>query len=372
VTLEPTQAPALWDEPPDRDDGLRLHLSENTGGCSPRVIRALAGLRPADIASYPTYRSAIARCARHFGVEPEQIVMVNGLDEGILALAVLQLRLAGGSAAQAVILEPAFEVFKIAVTVAGGAIVPIAPGRDFACPVQDVLAAINDQTRLVLLASPNNPTGITVPAADVRAIARRLPAGAIMLVDEAYGEFANSTFLSSLGDCPNVVVGRSFSKAFGLAALRLGCLIGAPEVLEPLRLVRPIYSINGAAVVALRAALDDHAYVERYVREVAQSKALVYAACDRLGFRYWRSESNFVLVRVGEPAADFVAWSAARGIHVRDRSSLAGCAGCVRVTAGIVDHTRRFLEVLEAFAVSRPALGDGAPNPREPVAGRPR
>jgi histidinol-phosphate aminotransferase len=108
-----------------------------------------------------------------------------------------------------------------------------------------------------------------------------------------------------------------------------------------------VYSVNVAAVVAIQAALDDRAFVDDYLRQVTESKALVYAACDRLGLQYWRSDANFVLVRIGGDVARVVADAAARGIYLRDRSNEAGCAGCLRITTGIVDHTRRGLAVLE-------------------------
>ena len=108
-----------------------------------------------------------------------------------------------------------------------------------------------------------------------------------------------------------------------------------------------MYSVNIAAVVAVEAALEDPAFIQDYLRQVRESKALVYALCDRLALHYWKSDANFVLVRVGEHAPRIVADAAARGIYLRDRSSEPGCAGCIRITTGIVEHTRKGLAVLE-------------------------
>src|SRR6185437_140732 len=146
---------------------------------------------------------------------------------------------------------------------------------------------------------------------------------------------------------PNVIVGRTFSKAYGLAGLRIGCLVGAPAVLDRIRHAIPVYSVNIAAVAAVQAALDDTAYLQAYVSQVNESKALMYAACDRLGLRYWTSGSNFVLVHAGDRAADLVSGVRARGIYIRDRSTEPGCAGCIRIGTGMVAHTEACIAAMD-------------------------
>jgi histidinol-phosphate aminotransferase len=170
---------------------------------------------------------------------------------------------------------------------------------------------------------------------------------AVVFVDEAYAEFAGVTFLPELAEHPNVIVGRTFSKAYGLAGLRIGCLVGAPAVLDRIRHAIPVYSVNIAAVMAVQAALGDPAYLDQYVRQVNESKALMYAACDRLGLQYWKSGSNFVLVHAGERCAELVSGARARGIYIRDRSTEPGCDGCIRIGTGIVAHTQQCIAVME-------------------------
>ena len=337
-----------YNKPAELYDGLRLHQNENTGGCSPRVLEALAKLRAEEIAVYPPYARATHACASYLGVDPSTVALVNGLDEGLTGLAVAYLRPpVGGPVPEAVIPEPAFEIFRIDTEVVGGRVVPVAPTPDFSLPLDDVLAAITPRTRVVFLTNPNNPTGVSMPLDAIRQVARRVPEGAVVLVDEAYAEFAGRTFLRDLPSFPNVLVGRTFSKAFGLAGIRIGCLVGAPHVLDPIRAVIPVYSVNIAAVVAVEAALSDLAFVEDYLRQVTESKALLYGACDRLGLTYWKSDTNFVLVSAGDRCGALVAGLAARGIYVRDRSTEAGCAGCFRVSTGIVEHTRRDIAAME-------------------------
>ena len=337
-----------YQKPPELYDGLRLHQNENTGGCSPRVIEALSRLRPDQIGFYPPYAAATEAVARYLETSVEQVALTNGLDEGIMALAVAYLRAASGEPTlEAIVPEPAFEIFRFDTAVAGGRLVQVMPKPDFSFPLHDVLAAITPQTRVVFLTNPNNPTGVAMPLDAIKTIAGAVPKGAIVFVDEAYAEFAGTSFIPELSAHPNVIVGRTFSKAFGLAGLRIGCLVGAPETLNPIREAVPVYSVNIAAVVAIIAALQDLDHLNRYLRQVAESKALLYAACNRLGLTYVKSSSNFVLVGAGDRTDALVKGAFDRGIYIRNRSTEPGCAGRMRIATGIVEHTRRCIAVME-------------------------
>jgi len=337
-----------YQKPPELYDGLRLHQNENTGGCSPKVIEALSRLRPEQIGFYPPYAAATNAVARYLGTSVEQVALTNGLDEGIMALAVAYLRAAPGEPTlEAIVPEPAFEIFRFDTAVAGGRLIQVMPTPDFSFPLQDVLAAITPRTRVVFLTNPNNPTGVSMPLDAIKTIAGAVPRGAIVFVDEAYAEFAGTSFIPELPAHPNVIVGRTFSKAFGLAGLRIGCLAGAPETLNPIREAVPVYSVNIAAVVAIIAALQDLDHLNRYLQQVAESKALLYAACDRLGLTYVNSRSNFVLVGAGDRTDALVKGAFDRGIYLRNRSTEPGCAGRMRIATGIVEHTKRCIAVME-------------------------
>jgi histidinol-phosphate aminotransferase len=337
-----------YEKPAEMYAGLRLHQNENTGGCSPRVLEALAALRADQICYYPPYEATTRVVAAYLGADPDRLSLLNGLDEGIMGAAVGYLRPSADCLTpEAIIPEPAFEIFAFDTEVVGGRTVRVAPEPDFSFPLDRVLAAITKNTRVVFLTNPNNPTGALTPKDAIRTIARRVPREAIVFVDEAYAEFSGETFIPELPQFPNVVVGRTFSKAFGLAGIRIGAITGAPETLEPIRLAVPVYSVNVAALAAVEAALADRAYVADYLRQVDESKRLLYAACDRLGLRYWPSAANFVLVHVGAQIGAVIEGAERRGIYLRDRSSEPGCAGCLRISTGVVDHTRRCIEVLE-------------------------
>lgn len=337
-----------YQKPAELYDGLRLHQNENTGGCSPAVLAALASLRPEQVGFYPPYHAATQACAAYLGVDPDWLTLVNGLDEGIMATATAMLRSrADAPVAEAIVPEPAFEIFAFDTEVVGGMPVRIAPDPDYSFPLDRVLSAVTGRTRVVFITNPNNPTGVLAPLAAVRTIAEHIPRGAIVFLDEAYAEFSGVSFIPELDRYRNVVVGRTFSKAFGLAGLRIGTIAGHPDTLEPIRNAIPVYSVNVAAVAAVQAALRDLDFMNQYRNEVERSKALFYAACDRLGLRYWKSAANFVLVNAGDHAATLARGAAQRGVYLRDRSRESGLEGCLRVGTGIVSHTQRCIDIFE-------------------------
>jgi histidinol-phosphate aminotransferase len=330
-------------------DALRLHLNENTAGCSPTVIAALRRLTRLDVSTYPDYDATIAACAARLEVDPGRLLLTNGLDDGILATAVRALK--GSPIAEpfeAVVVVPAFDMYAACADAAGGRIVEVPLGPEFSFPVDDLSRAINPLTRVIFLTNPNNPTGGTIPRAEIIAIARAAPQ-ALLFVDECYADFSGETLIGDpdVAALANVVIGRTFAKAYGLAGLRAGALIAAPETIAPLRRTVPPYTLNVAATVALPAAFADVEYFEWYLAQVRESRALLCRALDRLRIKYWPSAANFVLARFGGDLDRVIAGLAARQIVIRDRSRDHGCAGCARITTGVVEHTRRAVEALE-------------------------
>ena len=243
-------------------------------------------------------------------------------------------------------------MYSVFVKAAGGRVVSIPPKPDFAFQLDEICDAISDRTRIIFLTNPNNPTGQLIPRDAIREIVRRAPPDVTIVIDEAYYDFCGETFLPELGAHANVVIGRTFAKAHGLAGLRAGCLIGDPaQARRRCASVVPPYSLSVFAVAGWRAALRDREHLDWYRAQVSESRELLYAACERLGLPYWKSAGNFVLInveRAGAPA-DIVRAFAERGILVRDRSRDPGCAGCIRITAGVVRHTEVAVEALEGL-----------------------
>jgi len=343
---------------PSPGDGLRLHLNENTGGCSARVLEAIRQVRPSDVSTYPQYREAVIATARHFGVDPDWVLLTNGLDEGILMAAVGHIARARVHDAETIIPLPAFDPYPNSTASVGATAIRVPPGRDFAFPTQAVLDAITPRTRMIFLNTPNNPTGQLIAIADLVRISEAAPA-AVVLIDEAYIEFGGTTFLPQLPRFQNVLVGRTFSKAYGLAGMRVGVVIGQPQALGPVRAVTLPFNINGVALTAMHAALGDAEFLPRYAAQVQESRERLYAACRRLELQYWPSAANYVMVRVGD-TAPFIEALAARKIHVRDRSKDPTTPGCIRITAGMIEHTDAAIEALDAVVALRPGSGPAA------------
>jgi histidinol-phosphate aminotransferase len=211
-------------------------------------------------------------------------------------------------------------------------------------PLQGVLDAITPRTRAVILANPNNPTGTGVSLRGIERILRRARKAAVM-VDEAYYEFSGVTALAHIGRVPNLFVSRTFSKAFGMAAMRLGCLFSHEANIASLGKAQSPYSVNSLAVEAARAAVEDTAHIHNYVAEVLAARELLCVGLEKLGIRYVPSSANFVLGHFGKRAIEVRDALRERGILVRDRSYEA--PGCVRVTVGTRAQTRKLLAALE-------------------------
>ena len=327
---------------------MRLHLNENTAGCSPAVLETLRRLGRSDVACYPDYDTALDAVAELFGVPVDHLLLTNGMDEGILAAAAAACRDHSTGVPEAIGVTPAFDEYEICTTAVGGRMVTVRleeAGFEL-CPA-DILAALTPRTRIVFVTNPHNPSGRTVPLGILRQLARDV-APALFFVDEAYADFSRESLIdpAAFAALPNLVVGRTFSKAYGLAGLRAGVLVAAPETLAPLRRVVPPYSLNAWAAAALPVAIEDRAYRDWYIEQAAASRALLIEACARLNLSTWPSAANFMLVRVPDVPA-LVRDLAARGVRVRDRSAEVGCERCIRVTAGIVDDTRRLIAALE-------------------------
>jgi histidinol-phosphate aminotransferase len=338
---------------PDPGEGLRLHLNENTGGCSPRVIDAIRRLQPTDISTYPSYPSLVLTIARYFGVDPEWVLLTNGLDEGILMAAVGHISKARIHDAETIVPTPAFDPYPNSTAAAGATAVRVPANPDLSFPTDAVIRAITPRTRMIFLNTPNNPTGQLISIEDLKRISRAA-GNAIVLIDEAYIEFGGESFVPHVTQHPNVLVGRTFSKAYGLAGMRVGIVIGQPPALQPVRDVTLPFNINVMALTAVQAALEDTEFLPRYAAEVAESRQLLYAACRRLGLQYWESAANYVLVRVGE-TTPFIQALSARRIHVRDRSKDPATPGCVRITTGVLEHTRAAIAALESVMAARQA-----------------
>jgi histidinol-phosphate aminotransferase len=325
--------------------GLRLDFNESTIGCSPRVLARLRTLDAESLTRYPEREPVEAEVARFLKLDPAQVLLTNGVDEAIHLLCATYLE-AGD---EALIVVPTFAMYALFSAAAGARVIEVRAGDDFEFPFEALLARTSPRTRLIMIANPNNPTGRAVPCELLLRAAQAAPNAAI-LIDEAYFEFHGETVLDSSPLPPNVFVARTFSKAYGLAGLRIGILVGAPEQMTLVRRVASPYNVNAAALAILPEALRDQEYVVRYTEEVRRNRGVLMHELEILGLTYWRSHANFVLLRVGPLHAEFVQALKSRGILVRDRSTDPGCEGCVRLTVGSDQHTQTLIAGLREVA----------------------
>ena len=321
---------------------LRLDFNENTVGCSPRVIDAIRAGSTADgLAVYPEYSDAKQAIAAYFRVKPEQFVFTNGTDEAIQVF--INTYVDDGQ--EVLVLKPAYAMYRFYADVAGAKLKEVAyapPGMEF--PLQEVLDAITPETRAVLLSNPNNPTGTGISLLGIERILHRARKAAV-LVDEAYYEFCGVTALTEIERVPNLFVCRTFSKVFGMAAMRLGCLFSHEANIAYLHKAQSPYSVNGMAVLAAKAAVEDTTYVQTYVAEVLAARELLCVGLEKLAIAYVPSSANFVLAQLGKRASEVRDALRGQAILVRDRSYEA--PGCVRFTVGTREQTRRLLAALE-------------------------
>ena len=318
--------------------GLRMDFNENTVGASPGVLQCLRDLNLEHLARYPERESVELALAEFFRVRPEELLLTNGVDEAIHLICETFLE----SHDQAVIVVPTFGIYELFVGATGAKPVPVLAKQDFAFPTNDVLANLSDRTRLVVIANPNNPTGQVASRADLLRIAHSAPQAAI-LIDEAYFEFYGETVLDHIGRLPNLFVARTFSKAYGLAGLRIGVLLGPSEQITAVRRVASPYNVNAVALACLPTALADQNFVQRYVDDVRQGRERLQDELRSLGIPYWASRANFVLASFGQQHRAFVDDMRRRGVLVRDRSQDPGCEGCVRITVGAAEHMDQLL-----------------------------
>ena len=329
--------------------GLRLDFNENTVGCSPRVLEKLRQLDFENLARYPEREPSEAIVARYFGLDPAEVLLTNGTDEAIHVVCETYLE----AKDEVLIVVPTFAMFEIYAATTGATVISIPAGRDFQFPVDEVLKRITPATRLIAVANPNNPTGTFVPPAHLVKIAKAAPQAAL-LVDEAYYHFCGETLMGEAREQENLFVSRTFSKAYGMAGLRIGLLTGHRDQMSLLRRNSSPYNLNIAALACLPAALADQSYVDGYVGEVKQGRAALEKQLKARGIRYWPSRANFVLFYLGESNIAFINAMRSHGILVRDRSRDPGCAGCVRITLGSREHNQRLMESLSQVLANLP------------------
>jgi len=317
-------------------DALRLDFNENTVACSPKVREVLGNMSAGSLTRYPEREPVEAIVAGHLGLAPEQVALTNGVDEAIHVL--FETFLEDGD--ELLLPVPTYTMYEVYASATGAHVIPVQAADDLKFPFERLLAAITPRTKIIAIANPNSPSGSAATRAQLIEIAARAP-HAVLLVDEAYFHFHRESVIDLVGTVPNLIVARTFSKAYGLAGLRLGLLTGPAELMRWVKRVLSPYSVNSLALACLPPALEDTAYLNWYVGEVLAARAEFEAALDQAGVRRWASEANFILVEIGAQHKEFTRLMSAASVLVRDRSSDPGCDGRVRITIGTREQMRQ-------------------------------
>ncbi|MDP2196541.1 MAG: histidinol-phosphate transaminase [Rhodocyclaceae bacterium] len=332
-----------------RDMGLpvekivKLASNENPLGMSPRaraaVEQAIAGL-----GRYPDQFELIAALAERLGVGQDQVVLGNGSND-VLDLAARVFLAPGRSS---VFAQHAFAVYPLA-TMSTGAECIAVPAQHYGHDLAAMRVAIRPDTRLVWIANPNNPTGNFLPYPEIHAFLRTVPADVAVVLDEAYNDYLPPAervdTVAWLKEFPNLIITRTFSKIYGLAGLRVGFAVAAPELADLLNRVRQPFNLNNLALVAARAALDDHLFVAESYQLNRRGMEQIVAGLKRLGLEHIPSHGNFVTFAVGDGAA-VNRKLLKQGVIVRPIGGY-GLPNHLRVTIGLETENARFLAALE-------------------------
>ena len=325
---------------------VKLASNENALGPAPGAMDAIRGALDG-LHRYPDggAKALTERLAQKLGVSPSQVFMGNGGDDVLSVLS----RTFLNDGDEVIIPQPTFSPYAHVSRVMGARVV-FSPLRDMRIDLDDVLDKVSARTKIVFLCSPNNPTGGILSEGELVAFLEKLPGGLLVLLDEAYGDFADAPSypdsVSMLERFPLVVL-RSFSKIYGLAGLRVGFALSREGVVEYMNRVREPFNVNQLAQAAALAALEDEDYKERAVALVRDGREALYAAFDEMGLEYVKSQANFIFVRVGEGDAAMDALMR-EGVIVRPGSAF-GHPEWIRVTVGLETENARFLSKLEDF-----------------------
>ena len=323
-----------------RVDKLRLDFNENTTGCSPAVRKALAKITAKELAMYPEYQLRTARIARHFAVQPEELLLTNGGDDALRVF--FDTFVEPGSSI--LICEPTFPMYRYYGEIAGARIEVLKYDSQMRFPLNAALGALTGKPRVLFIANPNNPTGTLLSRDALRNILRAASHTAVV-IDEAYAEFSGETVVPWIHKFPNLFIVRTFSKAAGLAALRLGAVIAGKNSLGFLRRAMPPFPVNIAALVAAEAAVKNHEAIRRYVTQTVLLRERFAAQLAKLGVKTFPSAGNFLLADFGPAGPSLFARLARRGILVRERTKEIA-PGFVRISIGTAPEMRRVLQII--------------------------
>jgi histidinol-phosphate aminotransferase len=320
---------------------IKLDGNENPYGCSPKVNQALSSYSFFHIYPDPQQRELRNALEKYTGINAGHIIAGSGSDE--LIELILRLFLEPGD--QVINCPPTFGMYTFCTDMCGGTIQEIPRQDNFSLNVDEIKKAINKTTKVIFIASPNNPTGNTIPESEIIELVNT---GIIVVIDEAYAEFSGSTIMPMLSTYPNLFLLRTFSKWAGLAGLRVGYGIFPPVIVEHIMNIKQPYNINAAAHVAALTSLDDIDYLRGTITAIVNERKRLFEKLSTFDWlKPYSSDANFILCSVLNGKAKEVYRNLQKqGIFIRyfDTPLL---NNCIRITVGKSEHTDRVIAALK-------------------------
>lgn len=331
-------------------DVMKLAANENPFGCSPKVSAALAQITDFSH-QYPEPTAPILKekLAKQLQIDPQKLIFGNGSSEIIQMIC--RAFLEAGD--ESILADMTYSIYKTEMKIEGA--VPVfVPLRNGVHDLEAMKNAITDKTKVIWICNPNNPTGTIINQDDLVSFLEQLPKHILVVVDEAYFEYVtDSTFpntLSLLDDFPQVIILRTFSKIYGLAAFRIGYGISQPSVIGELHRVRPAYNISRPAQQAALAALDDPDFIAHWKEINDRERKRIYANLEKWNLHYFPSQGNFILFDTKFPAIEVFQYLLQRGIIARAQFSY---PSYIRISVGTPEQNERFLDAFSDFIHSK-------------------
>ncbi|HVM75377.1 MAG TPA: histidinol-phosphate transaminase [Candidatus Saccharimonadales bacterium] len=324
----------------NRRGKIRLDFNENTTGCSAEALKAIRRLTAKDVATYPEYDKSTRELAGYFGVKPAELLLTNGGDDALRVF--FDTFVEPGT--HILICEPTFPMYRYYAEIAGARVETLQYGRKMEFPLAAALVALKKKPRVFFLANPNNPTGTLVQQREIEQLLRAA-GNTVVVLDEAYAEFSGTHAIALTRKYPHLFIARTFSKAAGLAGLRLGAVIANTGSLALVRRAMPPYPVNTAALVAATAATKQGKDIADYVSATKRRREWFAGELGKHGVRVFPTAANFLLADFGAKGPVFFRKLARHNILIRERSKDLG-PGFARITIGTQAELNKFLRIL--------------------------
>lgn len=322
----------------NRKDKIKLDLNENLMGCSLKVIEALKKVTCDEISMYPEYDFFINKLASYLELEKNNLMLTNGADEALRIIMDTYL----DKSDEIIIPVPTFYIFESYAEIIGARKKLIYYNDDLSFPIDSILEEIDDQTKMIAIVNPNNPTGTIIERQSIIRILENTR-NSIVLVDEAYFQFSNISCKDLINDYNNLIIVQTFSKGFGLAGVRLGYIISNENVIQNLKKIVLPYEVNGLSIIAASAALDDINFVDHYVNLVKDNRNYLLIELNKIGVKTYPSDANFIVANFGNKLDEVLDNLNKKNILVNNVSNLPLLEGCLRIAIGTKNQMETLL-----------------------------